>query len=303
MTADGTALLAAALAAPADDAPRLVYADWLEEQGDGDRAEFIRLQIRIAGMGLSNGGIRKAGPLFRRDRQLFELAERELHLLIDLYGYQSPNRLPGNLQPHLDSRWGDDMVIQPNSAADTQPRRSGVGLFARGFVREVRAPLAVLVGGECERCEGQGSLIGDPECDNCHGAGRAQHLDDDEGVEDCPACDRMDCPACCGSGRTPGVLAALCAAHPVEKVVATDREPVWGSTPVGWVRLESWSEQPDPARRDYLPAEIYELLDGGKEQYDAVEWMRYPTRGEADAALERALLAHARQPAGRPATA
>ena len=24
--------------------PRLVFADWLEEQGEGDRAEFIRLQ-------------------------------------------------------------------------------------------------------------------------------------------------------------------------------------------------------------------------------------------------------------------
>src|SRR5438067_1250501 len=33
---------------PADDGPRLVYADWLEEQGDADRAEFIRLQIDLA---------------------------------------------------------------------------------------------------------------------------------------------------------------------------------------------------------------------------------------------------------------
>ena len=38
------------LEAPDDDAPRLVYADWLDEQGDADRAEFIRLQIREARM-------------------------------------------------------------------------------------------------------------------------------------------------------------------------------------------------------------------------------------------------------------
>jgi uncharacterized protein (TIGR02996 family) len=31
---------------PDDDAPRLVYADWLDEHGESDRAEFIRLQIR-----------------------------------------------------------------------------------------------------------------------------------------------------------------------------------------------------------------------------------------------------------------
>src|SRR4051812_5383520 len=37
------ALLAAIAEAPDDDAPRLVYADWLEEHGDDARAEFIRV--------------------------------------------------------------------------------------------------------------------------------------------------------------------------------------------------------------------------------------------------------------------
>src|SRR2546421_3626799 len=32
---------------PADDGPRVVYADWLEEQGD-PRAEFIRVQLELA---------------------------------------------------------------------------------------------------------------------------------------------------------------------------------------------------------------------------------------------------------------
>jgi uncharacterized protein (TIGR02996 family) len=37
------------LAHPDDDAPRLIFADWLEEeQGDSDRAEFIRVQIERA---------------------------------------------------------------------------------------------------------------------------------------------------------------------------------------------------------------------------------------------------------------
>ena len=39
------ALLAAILATPDDDLPRLVFADWLEENGDPDRAEFIRVHI------------------------------------------------------------------------------------------------------------------------------------------------------------------------------------------------------------------------------------------------------------------
>jgi uncharacterized protein (TIGR02996 family) len=31
-----------------DDAPRLIYADWLDEQGQGERAEFIRVQVERA---------------------------------------------------------------------------------------------------------------------------------------------------------------------------------------------------------------------------------------------------------------
>src|SRR6476619_208277 len=45
---DHDALVQAILHAPDDDAPRLVYADWLEENGDADRAEFIRVQCRVA---------------------------------------------------------------------------------------------------------------------------------------------------------------------------------------------------------------------------------------------------------------
>jgi uncharacterized protein (TIGR02996 family) len=39
----------ALLQAILDDAPRLVYADWREEHGEGEHAEFIRLQLRLAG--------------------------------------------------------------------------------------------------------------------------------------------------------------------------------------------------------------------------------------------------------------
>jgi uncharacterized protein (TIGR02996 family) len=38
---------------PYDDAPRLIYADWLFDQGDEDRAELIRTQIELARWGLS----------------------------------------------------------------------------------------------------------------------------------------------------------------------------------------------------------------------------------------------------------
>lgn len=50
MTGDGPALLRTILERPDDDAPRLVYADWLEENGQQNRAEFIRLQLWSAAM-------------------------------------------------------------------------------------------------------------------------------------------------------------------------------------------------------------------------------------------------------------
>ena len=42
------AFLYAIQAEPSDDALRLVYADWLEEQGESPRGEFIRVQIALA---------------------------------------------------------------------------------------------------------------------------------------------------------------------------------------------------------------------------------------------------------------
>jgi uncharacterized protein (TIGR02996 family) len=48
VTGQDRAFLDAIAANPADDAPRLIYADWLDEQGQTHRAEFIRLQVRLA---------------------------------------------------------------------------------------------------------------------------------------------------------------------------------------------------------------------------------------------------------------
>ncbi len=44
------ALLKAILCDPEDDAPRLIYADWLDGEGHSDRAEFIRVQIGLEGI-------------------------------------------------------------------------------------------------------------------------------------------------------------------------------------------------------------------------------------------------------------
>jgi uncharacterized protein (TIGR02996 family) len=60
--------LRAILVNPADDLPRLVYADYLEENGEPERAEFIRTQIELA-----------TQPPNAPERQ--PLADRVTHLL------------------------------------------------------------------------------------------------------------------------------------------------------------------------------------------------------------------------------
>ena len=41
---------------PDDDSPRLIFADWLDEQGECERAEFIRVQIALGGWGRRMSG-------------------------------------------------------------------------------------------------------------------------------------------------------------------------------------------------------------------------------------------------------
>jgi uncharacterized protein (TIGR02996 family) len=59
--ADRDAFLAAIAAAPADDLPRLVYADWLDDRGDADRAAFVRRQV--AGRPAGDPAVEWLGPL------------------------------------------------------------------------------------------------------------------------------------------------------------------------------------------------------------------------------------------------
>jgi uncharacterized protein (TIGR02996 family) len=83
-------LLAAIIDNPADDGLRLVYADRLEEEGQEDRAEFIRVQLRLAtyntdpkqrltGGPASGWGVEEMPPeyttLKRRERELFDAAQ------------------------------------------------------------------------------------------------------------------------------------------------------------------------------------------------------------------------------------
>jgi uncharacterized protein (TIGR02996 family) len=74
---DHDTFLRAILAAPTDDAPRLVYADWLEESARTARAAFIRVQCALAA-GRSGAAV---DPELRRALQRQQAAIVSGHLL------------------------------------------------------------------------------------------------------------------------------------------------------------------------------------------------------------------------------
>jgi len=72
-------LLQAIIAAPDDDGPRKVYADWLTERGD-PRGEFILLQCAL-GRTLSGAQARYRGTTGKKEAEVKALKEREVELI------------------------------------------------------------------------------------------------------------------------------------------------------------------------------------------------------------------------------
>jgi uncharacterized protein (TIGR02996 family) len=75
---DGDRLLAAIREQPDRDDYRLIYADWLEEHGQEERAEFIRVQVELASGNDHGGGKKYASrrAFLRRREQELQLANR-----------------------------------------------------------------------------------------------------------------------------------------------------------------------------------------------------------------------------------
>lgn len=130
----GESLLQAIFEHPADDAVRLVYADWLEENGECERAEFIRVQVELAGL-----------PACTKTR-----AEHLCCRFCDAGGTAMLRRQLELLSRHW-SGWCRGAGLPPcqtrvcrnligGSAWKLQPGEQAV-TFSRGFISAVRLPL------------------------------------------------------------------------------------------------------------------------------------------------------------------
>jgi uncharacterized protein (TIGR02996 family) len=78
--AEHEAFLRAIFDAPDDDLPRLVYADFLDENGDPLRAEFIRVQCRLAALP-AQPEPPEVRALRLRERELLDALHPELRLI------------------------------------------------------------------------------------------------------------------------------------------------------------------------------------------------------------------------------
>jgi uncharacterized protein (TIGR02996 family) len=130
---------------PDDDTPRLVYADWLDDNGDSDRAEFIRGQIELL-------------RLDRDDPRFADLAAR-MRELEENNGKLWKRDLP---------RWAHLPYEDRVAALTARPRYFPSSQFHRGFATVVECDVANLLrSGEklFARAPIQGLHIPDPTTD------------------------------------------------------------------------------------------------------------------------------------------
>lgn len=306
-----SALLADILSKPDDDLPRLVYADWLDENaaepcsfcggsgqtfavdaihGDGrvdnprpaacmvcsgsgrasdgraERAEFIRLAIEIERRGGYYGACQVAHPnalVGCGSCPACEITKRMDALIED----GDPHDITAGWQ--IAPQWAWSYRVYENVAPCQE------AIVRRGFVAECRCRLADWIGGECGRCGGDGRFY------------------DDEYLETPP------CPACHGTGRTVGIGPQIVAAHPVEWVECSDREPAQSEWNGRWYWVtERRGEEFIGNRLPYGLLKIMAEIEG--DDLDGRDWRDYHTSAAAIAALSAACLAWAKYQSNQP---
>lgn len=128
-TATEAGFITAICAEPADDTPRVIYADWLQERdgpGDGDRGEFIRVQCEMAKI----KPYWKGHPGCALEKRYETINYRETEL------FESMGANPFGWFPGICT-----VTIDPSKHLKGNGLPPG-GLLRRGFIEQVKLPLA-----------------------------------------------------------------------------------------------------------------------------------------------------------------
>jgi uncharacterized protein (TIGR02996 family) len=278
------AWLSSILEMPEDDLRRLVFADWLEERNrgdDADRAEFIRVQIRIAEY--------ERQPIPKGVRKLADTVSaffppERVYSAVEPADVKKCREREYQLFERYKCRWfgGDSWAIYylGHEREDADAHLRGA-IVTRGFVGEVACNLTEWFGSYCEGCSGVG---------------------DDGG--------RLDthtiCPTCSGTGQKRPIGPAAVAVHPIQRVTITDLQPWTEATNsveldgYGWCwwRESAWAGSEASSNRiGNLPDDVFDLM---AELYpdNRMIWggpPRFPTPEAANDALSRTLIKWAKR--------
>jgi uncharacterized protein (TIGR02996 family) len=286
---DYLALLAAVRANPADDLPRLVLADWLRENGQPERADFIEVQCEIA-------RLRPARPLAE---VLVDPRNGDRITQVEVSGCLAGNPrgvvvgavvdwTARHVAPMTGAEWrgvGEVAVTSQDSHGLTVHIRPLGGVDGHWEAREreiaLRRRERELWGdGKAARgwcgvtLQNVGLHLDPPPADRQYPiltvrrgfihtvrCRLADWIGDECGrcggegnlyYDEPPADEDEPCPDCSGTGSTRPIGPRVCAEHPVERVVLTDQSP-----DIVYIHDRSerriWRRWPDHDRGPILP--------------------------------------------------
>jgi uncharacterized protein (TIGR02996 family) len=305
---DESALLAAVLAAPADDLPRLVYADWLEEHAgtvkcraciDGDsivtafkkcavcsgsgrvpnnfaeRAEFVRVQCEIASITVE---LKDAdSPPDLSDECGTEGCDCSKRTTLRRRERELWPVVREAIRRGLNERFPGEWCIHIESLGPIVEDTTAA-IVRRGFVEEVRCTLAAFLGEPCGLCRGDGQIE-----TGILAGGEWERLPDHE-RQPIPV---VRCPSCSGTGRVGGCAAAVAASQPVTRWVLSDRRQNGAAN--SWLRDdELWEPYSLPRKLWWMLRNLWL-----HEQHDG-EWLYFQTESAALDALSLACVKYAR---------
>lgn len=182
-------LYAQILADPFDDSPRLVYADWFDEHGEPERAEYIRLAIELSRIPVEQCDRISSGCLVVGIGQ---------NAIAAGHGFRCRGYAISERMEVLFKQFDWDVL---NGLG------TGIRLkYERGFPSAIKLTMPDFMNSrECRRCAGAGDVLHPTHyrqpCKEC-GDGKSN-----------------------GSGRVPALVESACRRWPLTDVQFTDRRP------------------------------------------------------------------------------
>lgn len=326
------ALLRAVLADSADDVPRLVLADYLEEHAGEVECMACRggkYCPKCSGEGCSGHSVAANGPCLAYDcpdcfgsgrvsngfaeHSEFIRVQCELAFLASKAGGQHNESTPhyciecGQMhalrkrEREIWGSWPDVGDVRSYIHAQMPAVEGGWCILpeSEASAGSGGRPFAIVSRGWVSSVHLTFAAFLGARCERCGGHGEVR---DDWFVGDET---RDTCPACRGTGCTGGCAAALFRALPIERVILTDREPLKFEGLYSWHNAShhlTSSEYDDERPADHLPGAVFSRLRGHVERPRRVTEVvkRYPTRDAALSACSAACVLFGRAAARLP---